>query len=144
MLLVWFAVRSPDNDDDLKKETITLNNSNGEAIEVKVEIADEEDERTEGLMHRESLCEDCGMLFVYEESEHRSFWMKNTHIPLSIAFISENGTIMEIQQMEPETTESHVSEDPCRYALEVNQGFFQENHIKAGDTVSIPERFQDG
>lgn len=128
-------------DGDSEEDTIVITNSDGEEFELYVEIADEPDERVEGLMNRETLCEDCGMLFVYSHDVHGSFWMKNTKIPLSIAFISEDGDIMEIQQMEPETTEKHTPEEEYRYALEVNQGYFEERGIDAGDEVDIPERF---
>ncbi len=138
IIVGWFAYSSFNDSENLEKETIVLTNSTGEQIKVKAEIADEKDEQEEGLMNRESLCENCGMLFVYEKNVSHGFWMKNTEIPLSIAFISENGTIMEIQQMEPETTDTHKPEEPYRYALEVNQGFFEENGIDAGDEVSIP------
>ncbi len=140
LLVVWLVFVNS-GDEDIDEGTVVITNSDGEEVEVEVEVADEKEERREGLMHRESLCEDCGMLFVYQENVLDSFWMKNTEIPLSIAFISEDGTINEIQQMEPNTTDPHTPSDRYRYALEVNQGFFQENDIDAGDQVSIPEEY---
>ena len=142
ILTVWFVFGSGGNNSEMKKGTIVLKNSNDEEYELTVEIADEDEERKEGLMNRDSLCENCGMLFVYEEDVLGSFWMKNTSIPLSIAFIAEDGTINEIQQMEPNTKESHFPSDRYRYALEVNQGYFSERNIEAGDMVDIPEKIK--
>ncbi len=90
-------------------------------------------------MNRDNLCENCGMLFVYDKNVTKGFWMIDTTIPLSIAFISENGTIIDIQQMEPETSTSHSPGKPYRYALEVNQGFYQDRTIEVSDVVEIPE-----
>lgn len=144
ILVIWFVFRTTQNTADFEKETIILINSDEERIEMTALIAEDRDQQMQGLMDHESLCEYCGMLFIYEENVHNSFWMKDTQIPLSIAFISEEGTIMEIQQMEPETTDSHKPEEPYRYALEVNQGFFRENQIVVGNEISLPERFDTG
>lgn len=103
--------------------------------EMLAEVAISEDERSLGLMHRKSLGRDRGMVFVYPEEEKLSFWMKNTLIPLSIAFCREDGRITEIQKMEPMDEMSHVSREPGMYALEVNQGWFEENGIRVGDRV---------
>ena len=109
-------------------------------IFVDVEIAETAEQRTQGLMNRESLPEDAGMMFVYFEPTTGGFWMKNTKIPLSIAFIGEEQTILKIIDMEP------CSADPCPIyepgveytaALEVNQGAFEEWGIEEGDTVTI-------
>ncbi|MEF8874046.1 MAG: DUF192 domain-containing protein [Candidatus Thermoplasmatota archaeon] len=142
ILVIWLVFYNTNEEADFEGEKIVVTNSAGEEIELSVEIADTDEEQRQGLMEHDSLCEHCGMLFVYEEDVHYGFWMKDTQIPLSIAFISENGTIMEIQQMEPETTETHRPEEPYRYALEVNQGFFQENQVNVGDEVSIPEQYE--
>ena len=107
---------------------------------INVEIADSEEEKAIGLMFRESLCEDCGMLFVYEDSEIRTFWMKNTLVPLDIIFISDDFKIINIEDAEP------CKEDPCKiyssngnakYVLEVNFGFTEKNNVKKGDFVEI-------
>lgn len=142
ILGIWLVQADGDGNENLKKANIVITNSEGEEYELNVEIADDKEERKEGLMDRESLCEDCGMLFVYEEDVHKGFWMKDTYISLSIAFISEDGTINEIQYMQPRTLETHKPNKPYRYALEVNQGYFSERNIKAGDTVDIPEKIQ--
>lgn len=106
-------------------------------IEIRVEIADDADERQRGLMYRESLEEDQGMLFVYPEQRTLGFWMRNTLIPLDIAYIDREGRIVDIQQMEPQTTETHDSAAPAMYALEMNQGWFEANGIRVGDLIEF-------
>jgi uncharacterized membrane protein (UPF0127 family) len=118
--------------------TVTIDASGGEEVDVRVEIADSDAERARGLMERTALAEDRGMLFVFEEERRRSFWMKNTLIPLSIAYIDAERRIVDIQDMEPLDETSHPSAGPAQYALEVNQGFFEENGVEVGDTVELP------
>jgi uncharacterized membrane protein (UPF0127 family) len=102
---------------------------------VVAEVAQEADERATGLMHRFSLQPDHGMLFVFERSERLSFWMKNTYIPLSIAFIDERGRIVNIEDMAPQSEATHWSSAPARYALEMRKGWFAERGVRAGDRV---------
>lgn len=102
-----------------------------------VEIADEPEERQRGLMYREELAEDHGMLFVFPSSETRSFWMKDTRIPLSIAYISSRGEILEIYDMEPLSLDPVPSRYPAQYALELNQSAFERNGIAVGDVVDL-------
>ena len=107
---------------------------------VKVEVAHTHELRQRGLMHRDSLGEDRGMLFVYPEEAPRSFWMKNTRIPLDIAFVRTDGTIVRIAQMKPLDTETTPSLYPARYALEMNVGWFEAHGVEKGDVVSgIPD-----
>lgn len=106
---------------------------------LKVEWSVSDVDRIQGLQGRSSLAEDEGMIFDYGEERRLSFWMKNTSIPLSIAFIDRNGVILEIQDMEPNSLVSHRSAQKARYALEVNQGWFDHNQIKVGDVVHFPE-----
>ena len=119
----------------------------GERVEVEVEIADGIFERMRGLMYRTELAENAGMLFVLEQEQQLSFNMNNTFIPLSIAYIDSEGRIVDIQKMEPVNNEqtvpdadlpSYVSAEPAMYALEVNQGFYEERGIEVGDTVELP------
>ena len=105
------------------------------------EVADSSDERSVGLMNRKSLPGNHGMLFVFESDSQVSFWMKNTQIPLSIAFISSDGTIRQIEDMEPGSLASTVSRRNVRYALEMNRGWFEENGVGPGDVILMPERF---
>ena len=111
---------------------------NGQVIAtVKAEIARTNDEQTQGLMYRQSLPDGEGMLFVYESDQILSFWMKNTYIPLTIAFINFEGRITEIRDMYPHDTNAIYSNRPVRYALEVPQGWFSRIGVKEGDTVII-------
>ena len=120
--------------------TVTINASGGEEVEVRVEIADEPDEQAQGLMNRTALGEDRGMLFVFDSEETLSFWMRNTLIPLSVAYIDSEGRIVDIQKMEPLDDEppQYVSAEPAQYALEVNQGFFEERGVEVGNTTELP------
>lgn len=106
--------------------------------ELTAEIADTQGTRNEGLMHRRSLPENHGMLFVFDYESQVSFWMKDTEIPLSIAFIAADGTIRQIEDMKPESMASVVSRRNVLYALEVNQGWFRDRGIEAGDKVVLP------
>ena len=112
----------------------------GERVELQVEIADDGRERRRGLMERTELAENAGMLFVFEREKTLSFWMKNTLIPLSVAYIDADGRIVDIQDMEPLDTTSHPSAEPAQYALEVNQGFYEEHGIEVGDMAELPAR----
>jgi uncharacterized protein len=117
---------------------ITIANSAGERVEVPVEIAATDAERERGLMGRTALAEDAGMLFVFDREQQLSFWMKDTLIPLSIAYINESGRIVDIQDMQPLDETPHPSAAPAKYALEVNQGFFVARGIQVGDKVELP------
>lgn len=103
---------------------------------VTAEVAKTPAERQTGLMYRFSLAPDRGMLFVFAESEARGFWMKNTYIPLSIAFIDAGGRIANIEDMAPHDEATHQSRGPVLYALEMRKGWFAERGIAAGAQVT--------
>ena len=132
LLLLGFAPLSCSKNSDLQTQVIRINQ-----WEVTVETADTLESQEKGLMGRESLDENRGMLFVYDRDAKKSFWMKNTTIPLSIAYIAADGTIREIYDMEPLSTRTVDSKYSVRYALEVNQGAFDRHGIKAGDKVEF-------
>ena len=124
---------------------ITLS-SGDERIAVPVWVADDEPLRQRGLMHRTSLPSGAGMLFVFDEPSEGGFWMKNTLIPLSIAFIDDDGRVLETLDMEP------CEADPCpvytpgvtyRYALEVNRGFLDEHGVATGWTMDLGDAGAD-
>jgi uncharacterized membrane protein (UPF0127 family) len=121
--------------------TMTIDASGGKEVEVRVEIADGPFEQQRGLMYRTSLGEDRGMLFVFQREQPLSFWMKNTRIPLSIAYIDSKGRITDILDMKPldDKPPHYVSSEPVQYALEVNQGFFDEHGVKVGDRARLPD-----
>jgi len=104
---------------------------------VKAEIAVSAEERAKGLMYRKSLKDGYGMFFVFEKDEVMSFWMKNTYIPLSIAFIAANGKIIDIKDMYPLDTNSVYSSRSVRYALETPQGWFLRAGVKEGDSIKL-------
>ena len=102
---------------------------------IRVEVADDPEERAQGLMFRESLGQDRGMLFVYPEAALRSFWMENTTIPLSIAFLDERGVVVRIRDMKPMDRSHVLSGQPALYALEMNQGWFQLHGLRTGSQL---------
>jgi len=106
-------------------------------VEVMAEIADNDELRAQGLMNRDSLAENHGMLFVYGTAQVRSFWMRNTRIPLDIAFIDTNGVIINIEQMEPQSDQNYFSQGPMLYALEMDQGWFEAKGVGPGDRLEF-------
>jgi uncharacterized membrane protein (UPF0127 family) len=118
---------------------VSIATAEGE-VTVEVEVADSPSERRVGLMNRPSLPEDAGMVFLFEEPSDGGFWMKNTLIPLSIAFWSEEGRIVAILDMQPCESDSCPVYDPgVRFvgALEVNQGFFDRRGVRVGDRIEM-------
>ena len=100
------------------------------------EVAASNPERMQGLMHRRMMPEGRGMLFVFTEVSTHAMWMKNTFIPLSVAFIDVNGFITNIEDMKPHTEEVHGAVKPVRFALEMNLGWFAKRGIKAGAKIN--------
>lgn len=121
----------------LEEKNLTIIKADGTEICVKAEIADRFETRQRGYMERENIPEGTGMLFVFEEDQILSFWMKNTPSPLSIAFITSSGKIYDIFDMKPFSLASTRSTGYVRYALEVPQGWFSKNNIKTGDKLRI-------
>jgi uncharacterized membrane protein (UPF0127 family) len=116
---------------------LTISRASGGTARLQVEIADTPELMVRGLMERPSLPKDQGMLFAFAQVGRSPFWMKNTLVPLSIAFIDEGGTILHITDMEPQTETLHYSPTDYRYALEVNQGWFREQKVATGDQVHL-------
>jgi len=108
---------------------------------IQAEVADNPDLREVGLMNRTSLPTNSGMLFIFEQKAGNCFWMKNTKLPLSIAFIADDGKIVNIEEMQADTTNNHCPKAPIRYALEMNKGWFSERVIVPGNTIQgLPKR----
>jgi hypothetical protein len=101
-----------------------------------VEVAHTNAARESGLMHRPSLPENQGMLFVFTEPERHSMWMMNTSIPLSVAFLDKDGIILNMSDMMPHTVTPHRSAGAAKYALEVNLGWFKKRNVKPGSRVT--------
>jgi len=106
------------------------------AHHIKVEVAQTDAQREKGLMFRQQMGRDDGMLFIFDEPAYHAMWMKNTLIPLSVAFLDAQGTILNILDMEPQTLDSHAAAGPAIYAIETNKGWFDGKKIKAGDKVT--------
>lgn len=102
---------------------------------ITAEAATTPQTRTVGLMYRERLAPNHGMLFVFEDKSQQCFWMRNTPVPLTIAFIEDDGTIAQLADMAPKTEVSHCSQKPVRYALEMEQGWFAKRGIAAGAKI---------
>jgi uncharacterized membrane protein (UPF0127 family) len=114
-------------------EAITLNAG---MHNIRAEVANTEEQREIGLMFRREMGANEGMLFVFDDVSQRCFWMKNTLLPLSIAFVADDGTVSDVTEMKPQTLDSHCSSKPVRYALEMNQGWFAKRGIKPGFKLS--------
>lgn len=99
---------------------------------IDAQVAATIEQRSTGLMFRRDMPQSEGMLFVFEQASVQCFWMKNTLLPLTAAFVANDGTIVNLADMKPRTTESHCSKEPVRYVLEMNQGWFGKKGIKAG------------
>jgi len=121
----------------LRTAVLPIERAGGVPVEVTVEIAATDDERALGLMHRRELPDGTGMLFVFDRDQQLSFWMKDTLIPLSIAFIASDGRIIEIRDMQPQDLSAVRSSRSVRYALEVPQGWFNRAGVQPGDVVRI-------
>lgn len=106
---------------------------------IRVEVASTTEQRAMGMMFRRSLKPDEGMLFVFPRDDNLDFYMKNTYVPLSVAFIRSDGIISDITDMEPLTLDEHLSRTACRYALEMPRGWFSSNGVAEGAQVKVPQ-----
>lgn len=107
---------------------------------IEAEVAANQDDRMQGLMQRSRLGAGQGMLFVFPMQQRHCMWMKNTLLPLSVAFLDEEGRIINIRDMQPQTEDNHCADAPARYALEMNQGWFATRGIKPGMKISGVQR----
>ena len=135
-IILGFALTSP--------TTVQFRDSN---TSLNVEVAETPDERERGLMYREKLGIENGMLFVFPEEDYRGFWMKNTLIPLDMIFVDAEGRIINIEEAypEPNTSEENLktyrSDEPAKYVIETNSSFTERRNVEEGDRVVIPDRF---
>lgn len=127
----------PGDDVGVDRQPLTIVTDEGEIARLQVEIADTPEERAVGLSGREEIPEDTGMLFIIPE-RGSGFWMKDTLVPLSVAFLARCGEIIDIQDMQPQSLELHNIDQDYDFGLETPQGWFQANNIQPGDLVSIP------
>lgn len=99
---------------------------------IRAEVAQTPEERSIGLMFRQTMGANDGMLFAFDEPAPQCFWMKNTLLPLSVAFVADDGVVVNVENMKPQTLDSHCSTKPVRFVLEMNEGWFAKRGIKAG------------
>lgn len=137
LIFCIFALGASCRNSNLEKKTLTLCKADGTELSVKAEIAVKPEDRNFGFMERKNIPDGTGMLFIFEYDQILSFWMKNTPTPLSIAFITKDGKIKDIFDMQPFSTASKTSTGYVRYALEVPQGWYKKNGIKTGDVLKI-------
>jgi uncharacterized membrane protein (UPF0127 family) len=109
---------------------------------IQAEVASTEPAREKGLMFRKEMPANAGMLFVFDQKAGHCFWMKNTDLALSIAFIADDGTIVNIEDMKPQTEDNHCPKAAVRYALEMNKGWFSQKGIKTGAKISGLQKLQ--
>lgn len=109
---------------------------------IRAEVAGDVDSRARGLMFRERLGPNEGMLFVFEQPSTQCFWMRNTLVPLTIAFLADDGRIVNTADMEPKSEASHCSSESVRYALEMERGWFAKRGLTRGDRISAPNYFK--
>ena len=107
---------------------------------IHAEVAADMSTRSRGLMFRKSLAPNAGMVFIFEEAAQPCMWMKNTYIPLSVAFIDDSGTIINIEDMAPQTEDTHCAKKPARYALEMERGWFTSRGFKPGAKLGGMEK----
>ncbi|MDP2171516.1 MAG: DUF192 domain-containing protein [Rhodocyclaceae bacterium] len=107
---------------------------------IEAEVAHTPQARIQGLMQRRAMPQQRGMLFVFPETEQHCMWMKNTYLPLSVAFLDGDGRIINVADMQPHSEENHCAAKPARYALEMNQGWFARRGLKPGDAIGGIER----
>lgn len=107
---------------------------------IDAEVAADQSNRTQGLMNRRSMAANQGMLFVFTQADRHCMWMRNTLLPLSVAFLDEQGQILNIEDMKPQTENNHCAAAPARFALEMNQGWFAGKGIKVGQRIGGIEK----
>ena len=132
LLLAAFAAAAPAQDGPQKLPAIRLNA--GMHV-IQAEVARTPEQRGIGLMFRKTMGANEGMLFAFEEASEQCFWMKNTLLPLSIAFIADDGSVVNLDDMKPLTLDGHCSKKPVRYVLEMSDGWFAKRGIKAGSKI---------
>jgi uncharacterized membrane protein (UPF0127 family) len=103
---------------------------------IHAELADSDEARMRGLMFRTALAPNHGMLFVFDSADAHCMWMRNTLLPLSVAFIGDDGTIVNVEEMKPRTDATHCARRPVRYALEMSAGWFGQHGAGAGSTLA--------
>ena len=134
LLLVAWALSAASRAQDSPQKLPSIRLSAGMHV-IQAELAQLPDERAIGLMFRKTMATNEGMLFAFEQAGQQCFWMKNTLLPLSAAFIADDGSVVNIEVMKPQTLDSHCSTKPVRFVLEMNEGWFAKHAIKPGSRL---------
>ncbi|HYD97670.1 MAG TPA: DUF192 domain-containing protein [Noviherbaspirillum sp.] len=134
LLAAAFAIASPSAFSQQSAKFPVISLTAGMHV-IRAEVAANDGERQQGLMFRERMGPNEGMVFVFGAPATVCMWMKNTLIPLSVAFLDESGKIINIEDMKPQSTDSHCAKKPAHYALEMNQGWFKQKNIKPGSVI---------
>ena len=132
-ILCFASYASAQNTPQMNLQRITLTAG---FYQIDTQLALTPEQHATGLMFRKEMPQQEGMLFVFPAATKQCFWMKNTILPLTAAFVADDGTIVNLADMKPQTTDSHCSEKPVRYVLEMNQGWFAKKCLKAGSKLS--------
>ncbi len=134
LVAVFSGAMAQDNGESIEFDTANVTLA-GQRYEV--EFAQSPEQRAQGLMFRKELCDDCGMLFQFTPARRVGMWMKNTFIPLDVAFIKADGVISDIKTMQPHDLNTTFSSEVVSYSLEMNQGWFSKHSIGEGDKITI-------
>ena len=132
-LLIGHGIASAEDSPQMQLQRIPLSIG---IHQIDTQLAVTSEQREIGLMFRKDMPQNEGMLFIFENPSRLCFWMKNTLLPLTAAFVAYDGTIVNLENMKPQTTESHCSAKPVRFVLEMNQGWFAKKGIKPGTKLS--------
>jgi uncharacterized membrane protein (UPF0127 family) len=131
--IIWTSIASWAQTPQMQLQRTTISVG---MFQINTQIAQTSEQREIGLMFRSAMPQSEGMLFIFEEPSKQCFWMRNTLLPLTAAFLADDGTIVNLVDMQPQTTNSHCSVKPVRFVLEMNQGWFAKKGIKAGTKLS--------
>lgn len=133
LVLGWHVTASAQDapQTDLPRTTLSVG-----MYQINAQVAAKPEQREIGLMFRKDMPQHEGMLFVFENPSRLCFWMKNTLLPLTAAFVADDGVVVNLEDMKPQTTESHCSTKPVRYVLEMNKGWFAKRGIKPGSKIA--------
>ena len=135
-MLLWLGLASAALAQSAAQPKLDAVNLSAGMYNIHAEVARTSLQRQMGLMFRETMANHEGMLFVFDAPSSQCFWMKNTLLPLSIAFLADDGSIVNIDEMQPQTLDSHCSKKPVRFVLEMNKGWFDKRAIKPGAKIT--------
>ena len=135
IIYLSFLLVSCTSENPICNSNTAIGDING--VEFSLEVACSEDDKRQGLMYRNTLARDSGMIFVYDKADYYAFWMKNTNIPLSIAFLDENKKIVDIFDMKPHDLTPMATKEKAIYVIEMNLGWFDDNKIRIGDQLKF-------